>query len=103
MPSVRGEQVMWREAMKKMCADCPFGNSADQLHMRESLRPGRFKELCQSVFAGAYFPCHKTTEFDDDGELVPSNKERMCKGALEFVQRAVANREKSEQRAERKK
>ena len=79
-------------AVDRMCADCPFGNSAKQRHMRNSLRPGRFNEIAQSVWAGAYFPCHKTTIFDDDGEVVPNPKELQCRGALEFVERAAANR-----------
>lgn len=90
---------MWREAMKEMCADCPFGNSPAQRHMRDSLRRGRFNEICQSVWLGGYFPCHKTTKFDDDGEVVPQPGERMCRGVLEFIERAAAQRNRAEERA----
>jgi hypothetical protein len=82
----------------KACADCPFGSSKAQRHMRKSLRPGRFNEICQSVWLGGYFPCHKTTIFDDDDEYVPAPKEMECRGAIEFVARAAANREKAESR-----
>lgn len=68
--------------------------------MRNSLRPGRFTEICQSIWQGGYFPCHKTTTFDDDGEVLPSQKERQCRGAVEFVARAAENRNRAESRAE---
>lgn len=84
------------KVMAKMCADCPFGSSPAQRHMRTGLRPGRFNEICQSVWAGAYFPCHKTTAFDDDGELTSSTAERECRGAVEFVARAAQNRSRAE-------
>ena len=87
---------MWRDAMKEMCADCPFGRSAKQLHMRRSLRKGRFDEICQSVWQGSYFPCHKTTHFDDDGDLLPNSGEKMCRGALDFVERASQARQERE-------
>ena len=90
---------MWNEAMKEMCADCPFGSSKAQRHMRNSLRRSRFEEICQSVWAGGYFPCHKTTKFDDDGDLVPHKGEKMCKGALEFIERIAKQREERELRA----
>jgi hypothetical protein len=85
---------MFGEAMKEMCADCPFGSSKAQRHMRNSLRPGRFNEIAQSVWLGGYFPCHKSTTFDDDGDVQFTREERQCRGALEFVARAAANREK---------
>jgi hypothetical protein len=84
------------KATEKMCADCPFGASESQRHMRRSLKPGRFNEIAQSVWMGAYFPCHKTTTFSDEGEgedLIDRHKERECIGAIEFVQRASRGRE----------
>ena len=87
------------DMMKEMCADCLFGNSKAQRHMRDSLRPGRFNEICRSVWMGEYFPCHKTTTFDDDGEVRMTAKEKQCVGSLEFVARAAENRERSERRA----
>jgi hypothetical protein len=90
---------MFGEAMKEMCADCPFGGQPKQLHMRRSLRPGRFEEICQSVWLGGYFPCHKTTHFDDDGELEPNTGEKECRGAIEFVERAANGRRRAERKS----
>ena len=84
------------EPMKQMCDSCPFGTSKKQMHMRRSLRPGRFDEICQSVWQGAYFPCHKTTTFGDDNELLDRQKERQCFGALRFVRIASENRDRCE-------
>lgn len=87
---------MFGEAMKEMCADCPFGSSKAQRHMRNSLRPRRFNEICQSIWQGGYFPCHKTTTFDDDDEeYSPSGREKQCRGSIEFVEKAAANRAKA--------
>jgi hypothetical protein len=82
------------EIMKKMCSDCPFGPSKAQRHMRNSLKPGRFGEICQSVWQGAYFPCHKTTKFDDNDERIVGPHEKWCKGAVEFVERTAKGRER---------
>lgn len=80
------------QAMKEMCADCPFGHTEAQIRMRESLRPGRFEEIAQAVWTGSYFPCHKTTHFDDDGDAIAYAGELQCKGALEFIERVSENR-----------
>ncbi len=85
--------------MPKMCRDCPFGNSKAQRHMRNSLRPGRFNEICQAVWMGGYFPCHKTTTHDDDDECIFTPKERQCVGSIEFVARAAENRNKQARKA----
>lgn len=91
----------WIDPMPAMCADCPFGHSRAQTHMRKSLRPGRFNEICQSVFQGSVFSCHKTTEFDDDGEPIHTKRERECAGAIEFRRNAIANRERAQVRPDR--
>jgi hypothetical protein len=88
--------------MESMCDSCPFGHSVKQTALREGLRPGRFDEICQDVFHGRIFPCHKLTEFDDDtGEWMPSAKDRECAGSIEFRLRAIRNRERAERRAEK--
>lgn len=89
---------MLGQVMPEMCADCPFGSSKAQRHMRNSLRRGRFNEIAQSVWQGGYFPCHKTTVHDDDGEVIPRRQEKQCRGAIEFAERAAANRNKAEGR-----
>lgn len=92
---------MFGEAMKEMCDSCPFGHGPKQAHMRKSLRRGRFNEICQSIWQGGYFPCHKTTTFDDEGELRPTLKEKACRGALDFVESASRQRNDAERRAAR--
>jgi hypothetical protein len=86
--------------MEKMCDNCPFGHTEEQEHMRKSLQRGRFNEICQSVFQGYVFACHKTTTHDDDdGEWVPTERDRECAGAILFREAAIANREEAERRA----
>jgi hypothetical protein len=84
--------------MEKMCDNCPFGSSKAQRHMRNSLRPGRFNEICQSIWRGFVFACHKTTTHDDDDEYIPNERNRECAGAIAFLERAVANRNRAESR-----
>lgn len=88
-------------ANAKMCEDCPFGHSPKQSRMRKLLRPGRFNEICQSVFLGFPFICHKTTSHDDDGEWLPTGNDRECAGAIAFREAAITNREQAERRARR--
>lgn len=93
--------LTWNPPMPAMCESCPFGHSKAQAHMRKSLAKGRFNEICQSVFRGAPFMCHKTTQHDDeDGEWVPSKSDRECAGAIQFRENACRNREEAERRAE---
>jgi hypothetical protein len=73
---------------RKFCADqpcegCPFivGPKAVRL-MR-----GRIHEIVSSLVAGASFPCHKTVEYDDEGEGVFTGKELECTGAIMFLDR----------------
>lgn len=87
--------------MEAMCDDCPFGHSVKQRHMRQSLARGRFNEICQSVFRGFVFACHKTTSHDDDGEWIPTRGDRECFGSIQFRENAIANRANAERRARR--
>lgn len=84
-----------------MCDSCPFGHEKKQAAMRNGLRPGRFDSICQDVFAGAFFACHKTTSHDDDGDERWTGKELECFGAIEFRRRAIENRNQAERRASR--
>lgn len=64
--------------IKKPCQHCPFRKD-----VKPFLHPARGEELaCLAQNPFSSFPCHKTTEHDDDGELVnrPANKE--CAGFL---------------------
>lgn len=84
-----------------MCDSCPFGNEKKQAAMRKVLRPGRFNSICQDVFAGAFFACHKTTSHDDEGDELWTGKELECFGAIEFRRQAIEGRNRSERRASR--
>lgn len=56
------------------CSNCPFRREGG---IRLTLE--RVIEITQSEGA---FPCHKTTETDDEGELVRTGKEVHCAGFL---------------------
>lgn len=63
--------------MMTPCAHCPFRSDITPF-----LRPERVDEIRRSLVR-AEFPCHKTTEHDDDGEYVgPTREEIHCAGAL---------------------
>jgi len=87
------------QPMAQICDNCPFGHSPKQTHMRRSLARGRFNEICQSVFLGHPFICHKTTSHDDDGEWLPSERDRECAESIAFRENAIANRREAERRA----
>jgi hypothetical protein len=90
---------MFEKPMDKMCDNCPFGNSPEQLHLRRSFRRGRFDEICQSVLRGfIIFICHKTTSHNDEDEWTPTSKDRECAGSIRFRENAIANRERAERR-----
>lgn len=61
-----------------MCADCPFAKNGPGLHLRKSLRPGRWRQILSHLDRDGQFPCHKTTHETGDGS------ERMCAGAIEY-------------------
>jgi hypothetical protein len=60
------------------CARCPF-----RADIEPYLRYMRAVEIAYNLYAGSEFPCHETTEHDEDtGEYVPNaRKERFCAGA----------------------
>lgn len=95
----------WRalgvKPMESMCDNCPFGHSKEQAHMRNSLAKGRYNEICQSVFRGELFVCHKTSDHDDEGEWRPTGRDRECAGSIQFRETAWRNREDAERRAAR--
>lgn len=73
--------MKWRT--EKMCSDCPFASSGPGLHLRRSLGCGRWQGILQSLRADGHFKCHKTTEFDDEGEAIPSIG-LVCAGSLDW-------------------
>lgn len=66
------------------CDSCPFLRGTP---MR--LSTGRVEEITAMLLntQGGSFPCHKTTEFGDDGEHLPHSKEVHCAGALIFMEK----------------
>lgn len=60
--------------MTSPCPDCPFRTDVEPY-----LRPERAEEI---ALTDGTFPCHKTTEHDDDGEAVHTGNEMFCPGFL---------------------
>lgn len=54
------------------CDNCPF---------RNDIRPFITAERVEEIFGNA-FPCHKTTQHDDEGEHIVTNREQHCAGSL---------------------
>lgn len=72
---------MGSKLRSKPCEDCPFNPDGPGLRLRRSLRPGRWKGILASLREGSFFPCHKTTQEDDDGEYIPGTG-LVCAGAI---------------------
>lgn len=69
--------------MKKPCQHCPFRHD-----VKPFLRPKRGEELAYAT-QNPYntFPCHKTTEYDedcDDGTMVETERSKACFGFLQL-------------------
>jgi hypothetical protein len=92
--------MAWR--MPAECDNCPFSKSGPGAHLRRSLAPGRFAEIKQGLLNGAYFNCHKTVEYDDEGEGIPGVG-LMCAGAIAFQEHAgtVSNYQRVAERLDR--
>lgn len=64
--------------MKAPCEKCPF-----RTDVKPYLNRDRAQEIADSLFPGQQtFPCHETTQFDDEGECVVTEKEQHCAGAM---------------------
>lgn len=69
--------------MKTPCLQCPFRSD---VHLYISA--DRAEEILDAITNGGQtFACHKTTEFADDGEHVPSAGEQHCAGALILLEK----------------
>lgn len=75
--------------MNQPCENCPFAASGPGLRLRQSLRPGRWREILLSVRLGQPFFCHKTTNWDAQDEegdsYIPQGKEQICAGSIEYL------------------
>jgi len=63
------------------CGNCPF---------RKDVKPYLTKASVRQIDAAlreGEFPCHKTTEFDDNGERANGRKEMHCAGALILMEK----------------
>src|ERR1700735_3121890 len=63
--------------LRRPCANCPFRND-----IRPFIRSYRVEEIVRGEF-----PCHKTTEFDDEQELVNRDGEHHCAGQLIMLEK----------------
>lgn len=63
------------------CAKCPF-----RCDIKPYLRAGRVEEILRSLDR-AVFPCHETTEHNEEGSHVESDKEIHCAGALILLEK----------------
>lgn len=58
------------------CSNCPFRTDIDFY-----LPVSRVREIVRSLENDKSFACHKTTEFDDEGEVLHGKKTQHCAGA----------------------
>jgi hypothetical protein len=65
----------------KPCAKCPFRKDVTPY-----LRKARVREIERSLVR-AEFPCHETTEHDDEGERKVTEGEMHCAGALILLEK----------------
>lgn len=68
--------MIWR--MPSPCENCPFNKSGKGLHLRKSLRVGRWREILLGLRMGEYFTCHKTSDETGDGSNL------VCAGSLDW-------------------
>jgi hypothetical protein len=67
--------------MKTPCAHCPFRKD-----IAPYLTSARVREIEDSLVRSE-FPCHKTTEHNDDGQYVSTRDEIHCAGALILMEK----------------
>lgn len=71
--------------LKKPCSNCPFIKGTTMV-----LQPGRMEGIVETLQSDYnVFPCHKTTQHDEDSDgnpiTVPHDKEQACMGALAYM------------------
>jgi len=67
--------------MTQPCAHCPFRKD-----IRPYLTRGKVREIERSL-VHACFPCHETTQHDDDGAYLKTEEETHCAGALILLEK----------------
>jgi hypothetical protein len=68
--------------MTTPCAKCPF-----RTDIPPYLTKARVREI-ERALERTEFPCHTTTEHDDESEYIPSSNEIHCAGALILMEKA---------------
>lgn len=73
--------------LKRMCKNCPFLKGTNM-----ELSPGRMEGIVEHLQSDYnVFPCHKTTQHDEDEEgesiTVPNDKEQACMGSIAYMQK----------------
>lgn len=69
--------------MTKPCPKCPFRTDVPAY-----LNGPRAQEIVHSIVGQQQqFPCHQTTEHDDDSEYVPGDGEQHCAGAMILLEK----------------
>jgi hypothetical protein len=70
--------------MKTPCKNCPFLTSFPAY-----LRPGRAKQISDSLLNDGFFPCHKTVDYSGDSSGKLTEDSKACMGAVLFLENAV--------------
>lgn len=78
----KGKKKSAGHDMKSPCPECPFRNDLPHGYLRAE----RITEICESIYNGASFPCHKTTiETQDGNDLMAGPDSQQCAGAEIFL------------------
>jgi hypothetical protein len=64
------------------CKDCPFRTDVQLF-----LHPERAEEICDALERGLTFSCHKTNDFDEEGETTETADSQHCAGALIMLEK----------------
>lgn len=59
------------------CERCPF-----RTDIQPYLRHKRVQEIAESLEDGAWFPCHETVKYTDEGEPIVGKGAQWCAGAV---------------------
>jgi hypothetical protein len=62
--------------------DCPF-----RMDVKPYLNQERAKEICDALERGLTFSCHKTNDFDDEGDAMETAESQHCAGALIMLEK----------------
>jgi hypothetical protein len=72
---------MSKKVKTKPCKTCPFRSDR---HF--PLTQKRAVEIVNAVLGDSWFPCHKTTCFNHEGNRLDAEKEKPCIGAARFLE-----------------